>query len=103
MNYIPMHIELYYYLHNDAYYGPMLEEKTKWRQEKYHDFSKALASLEIKGEQDRDKLRGLEKKLRGSCGGTCADRFKYSFTVFAAKCFPGLMKKMYYSYKGGAA
>lgn len=102
MNYIPMHIELYDYLSKDPYYGPMLTEKTSWRHGKYHDFSKALASLEIKGEQDRARLRSLEKSLRGSCGGTFKDRFKYSVTVFAAKCFPGLMKKMYYKYKGGA-
>lgn len=102
MNYIPMHIELYDYLSKDPYYGPMLSEKTLWRRGKYHDFSKALASLEIKGGQDRNRLRSLEKSLRGSCGGALADRLKYSVTVFAAKCFPGLMKKMYYKYKGGA-
>ena len=103
MNYIPMHIELYDYLNKDAYYGPMLREKKQWCNGKYHDFSKALASLEIKGEQDRNRLRGLEKTLRNSCGGTFADRTKYSLIVFAAKCFPGLCKKMYYKYKGGAA
>lgn len=103
MNYIPMHIELYDYLNNDPYYGPMLEEKRQWRDAKYHDFSKALASLEIKGEQDRTVLRGLEKKLRSSCGGKAGDKCRYSVTVFAAKCFPGLMRKIYYKYKGGAS
>ena len=103
MNYIPMHIELYDYLHNDTYYGPLFGEKKAWSNGKYHDFSKALASLEIKGEQDATRLRSLEKKLRSSCGGTVSDRFKYSVTVLGAKCFPGLMKKIYYRYKGGAS
>ena len=103
MNYIPMHIELYDYLHNDTYYGPLFGEKKAWSNGKYHDFSKALASLEIKGEQDRTRLRSLEKKLRSSCGGTVSDRVKYSVTVLGAKCFPGLMKKIYYRYKGGAS
>lgn len=103
MNYIPMHIELYDYLFKDDYYGPMFTEKDAWRRGKYHDFSKALASLEIKGGQDRNRLRGLEKKLRSSCAGTAADRCKYSVTVFGAKCFPGLMRRIYYKYKGGAS
>lgn len=102
MNYVPMHIELYDYLNKDAYYGPMLREKTEWGNAKYHDFSKALASMEIRGIKDRDKLRSYEKSLRGSCKGKFTDRCKYSVTVFAAQCFPGLMKKMYNRYKGGA-
>lgn len=102
MNYVPMHIELYGYLHNDPYYGPMFDEKRQWGNGRYHDFSKALASLEIKGLKDRSKLRGYEKTLREACKGKASDRMKYSVTVTAAKLFPGLMKKIYYRYKGEA-
>ena len=101
MNYFTMHIELYDYLINDPYYGPMLSGKKEWGNDKYKDFSKALASLEIKGERDRSELRGFEKKLRNACGGRAADRFKYKVTVTAAKLFHGLMKKLYYSVKKG--
>ncbi len=103
MNYVPMHIELYDYLNKDPYYGPMLRQKMEWGNVKYHDFSKALASMEIQGIKDRDKLRSYEKALRSSCGGTFTDRCKYTVTVTAAKICPGLMKKIYRRYKGGAA
>ncbi|MCR5592620.1 MAG: glycosyltransferase family 2 protein [Saccharofermentans sp.] len=103
MNYFTMHIELYDFLVKDDYYGPMLREKKSWGNMKYRDFSKALASLEIKGERDRDDLRRYEKMLRGSCGGSAADRFKYTVTVTAAKLMPGLARKLYYKVKKGNA
>ncbi|MBR1796753.1 MAG: glycosyltransferase family 2 protein [Clostridiales bacterium] len=101
MNYFPMHIELYSYLHNDSYYGPMLSEKKQWGLEKYKDFSRALASLVVRGKGSREKHIADEKLLREAVGSRLNDRCVYSVTVFAAKLFPGLMKSIYRRRKGG--
>ena len=103
MNYFPMHIKLYDYLDKDPYYGPMLREKTKWRMYQYHDYSRALASLQVKGKGNRKELRAYEKTLRRVCGGSFKDRVVYDIASFGAGAFPGLMKKMYYSRKKGEA
>lgn len=103
MNFVPMHIELYDYLYKDPYYSPMFLEKETFRTYKYQDFSKALASMEIKGIKDRDYLRSHEKSLRASCKGTFKARTVYSVTVAACKLCPGLMKKIYYKHKGAAS
>lgn len=97
MHYFPMHIELYDYLYKDPYYGPMLMEKTDWRNSKYADFSRALASLQIKGGNDNSKLRSCEKTLRKVCKGKAKDRLIYDVTSFGSRVCPGLMKKIYYS------
>ncbi len=101
MNFFPMHIELYDYLDKDPYYGPMLREKTDWRNDKYADFSVALGSLEVKGKHDNDKLRSCEKTLRRVCGGRAKDRLKYDLVSTGVKLCPGLMRKIYYSRKKG--
>ena len=100
MNYFPMHIELYDYLYNDSYYGPKLAAKKDWRTAKYKDFSKALASLQVKGENDNARLRSCEKTLRKVCGGSFKDRMAYDAVSAGARLCPGLMKKIYYSRKG---
>lgn len=100
MNYVPMHIELYGYLHNDPYYGGMLSEKREWGKAKYHDFSKALASMEIKGIKDSKILREYEKVLRDSCGCRFTDRLKYLIVVTLTRMFPGLSLKVYKKHKG---
>ncbi len=101
MNYFPMHIELYDYLHNDPYYGPMLSEKKKWGLDKYHDFSRALASLVIRGTGSRKKHISDEKKLRNAVGSRFIDRCVYTVTVSLARLFPGLIRKLFFMRKGG--
>ncbi len=103
MNFVPMHIKLYDYLYKDPYYGPMFLEKTDYRNYKYHDFSKALASMQIKGIKDSKELKDLEKSLRKSCRGSFSDRAKYTVTATATRLFPGLMRKIYYKHKGATA
>ena len=100
VNYFPMHIMLYKYLHDDEYYGPMLAGKTAFRDRKYKDFSKAILSLQIKGEKDKDILREWEKDLRHALGGRFADRVEYDVISRAASAFPGIAGKLYYGRKG---
>lgn len=101
LNYFPMHIELYHYLHEDSYYGPLLSAKREWGLDKYQDFSKALASLVVRGEGSREKHIADEKLLREAVGARLKDRLVYSVSVFAAGLFPGLMKRIYLKRKGG--
>ena len=81
MNYFPMHIKLYDYLDKDPYYGPMLKEKTGWRMYQYHDYSKALASLQVKGKGERAELKAYEKTLRRVCRGSFKDRIVYDMAI----------------------
>lgn len=100
MNFVPMHIELYDYLYNDPYYGPMFREQKESRNEKYHDFSKALISRAIKGEISKEELYEKEGILRKACTGRLKDRMVFSCVAKLLYLFPGGVKLAYKKYKG---
>ena len=99
MHYVPMHIELFDYLNNDPYYGPMFVEKTEARNSKYHDFSKVLISQAINGVISKEELYKREEVLRNACSGSRKDRMVFSFVAGTLYVFPGVVKSAYRSYK----